>query len=373
MSSPGARRRSGGQRRRWVATAAAVLVVLAACESDAPSAGTDQGTDDPTPSTSGPNTTRADAVETTTSDTSEPASTTPPPSTTPDDPATSSPDREFAAEPVRFNGVSFELPTVLDVVATGSLEPWGDAGDAVPMAIVFELGSSADQGDANRPRLEVRPVRSSNGLFYEGMTPESRGAVEQVEARIADAGGQGEGLIESLNGAGVRSIESGRYEFSGTTIDGRFVTLLDFPAEPTGETGPALDALVASLFVDAAEAAPDDSACVDDIEILENLRTPAAIVVPPGEVFAASWTIENTGTCTWTDRYAWVFTGGDPVIIEDISVIDVVEPGQQFEMTVTLRAPDEVGDYTGQFQLLGPSRFEPIGQPAFYLLEVATS
>jgi streptogramin lyase len=72
-------------------------------------------------------------------------------------------------------------------------------------------------------------------------------------------------------------------------------------------------------------------------------------------LFQTSWRLKNTGTCTWDSSYRLAFLGGERLNgPRSFPLREIVPPGGEIELSVTLAAPVEVGTYQGQWQLFAP-------------------
>lgn len=120
-----------------------------------------------------------------------------------------------------------------------------------------------------------------------------------------------------------------------------------------------------------AQAAPtsamanycDNSLYVADVTIPDNS------VIAPGQVFDKTWTIKNTGTCTWTTGYTIIFAGGDQMTGNTRPLTQSVPPQQQIDVTVKLTAPFTAGNYTGYWRLAN-GKGQPFGQTVSVIIKV---
>ncbi|CAG0973017.1 hypothetical protein ANAEL_01286 [Anaerolineales bacterium] len=105
--------------------------------------------------------------------------------------------------------------------------------------------------------------------------------------------------------------------------------------------------------------------CVDSAESVEWLRddVPYDFVnlksnkpVPPNGYFTMTFTLKNSGTCTWDSSYKIVFESGYrmaqlekyPVIAEG----ETVPPGESITIHITMVAPPKTGGHQGIWQLI---------------------
>jgi hypothetical protein len=89
----------------------------------------------------------------------------------------------------------------------------------------------------------------------------------------------------------------------------------------------------------------DDSAYVSDVSI------PDGTVMQPGEEFIKTWSIRNTGTCSWTTAYALDFVSGKRMDGVITYVPHAVDPGDVLEISIGLVAPSDAGTHTSYWRL----------------------
>jgi hypothetical protein len=86
---------------------------------------------------------------------------------------------------------------------------------------------------------------------------------------------------------------------------------------------------------------------------VRDVNYPDDTIVEAGEVFTKTWRLENTGTCTWNSNYAIVFDHGDAMgSPASLPLTDGnVPPGEELDVSITLTAPDDSGEYQGYWKL----------------------
>ncbi len=103
--------------------------------------------------------------------------------------------------------------------------------------------------------------------------------------------------------------------------------------------------------------APPSSENCDRATFIEDVTVPDGTVYEPGETFVKTWRLQNAGECAWNAGYAVVFDKGDamgsPASFPLTS--GEVQPGEQVEVSVTLQAPNEPGEYRGDWKLRNAS------------------
>ncbi len=96
----------------------------------------------------------------------------------------------------------------------------------------------------------------------------------------------------------------------------------------------------------------DNAVYVDDVTI------PDGTEVSPGATFVKTWRVRNTGISTWTPQYAiiygwasdnWKSIKNNPPAPAPIR--QSVAPGEEVDVSITLKAPIESGFYQATFRL----------------------
>jgi hypothetical protein len=86
---------------------------------------------------------------------------------------------------------------------------------------------------------------------------------------------------------------------------------------------------------------------------LDGETIPDGTVKTPGAVFIKTWTLTNTGTCTWDSNYSVVFIKGEAMDGPAAKQLTTgqVTPGQSVQISVDLKAPDKPGTWKGEWKL----------------------
>jgi hypothetical protein len=93
-----------------------------------------------------------------------------------------------------------------------------------------------------------------------------------------------------------------------------------------------------------------------DKALFISVDPPYGNIGAPGDKYMVTWTVQNTGDCTWDDGYGMVFgysTTGDPMggpYWKGIPV-DFVYPGEYVDMHIIITSPSSVGDYWGCWRM----------------------
>ncbi len=78
-------------------------------------------------------------------------------------------------------------------------------------------------------------------------------------------------------------------------------------------------------------------------------------VFSPGEGFSKTWRLVNAGRCPWTRDYAVVWFSGEQMGVQGAQNLPAeIGPGQSFELTVDMIAPQTPGIYQSNWKLKNP-------------------
>jgi hypothetical protein len=89
-----------------------------------------------------------------------------------------------------------------------------------------------------------------------------------------------------------------------------------------------------------------------------DVTVPDNTQMAPNQVFTKTWRIRNAGSCSWNFNYLLIFDHGDGMGVTDgytqQLTTGVVNPGQEVDLNVNLKAPSTTGTYTGYWRLRDP-------------------
>lgn len=98
-------------------------------------------------------------------------------------------------------------------------------------------------------------------------------------------------------------------------------------------------------YSSVSSSACDNSAYVSDVTI------PDGTTIAAGEAFTKTWSILNTGTCTWTTDYTIAYVSGNDMDGEATALTESVAPNESISISVDLVAPSSTGSYTGYWRM----------------------
>ncbi len=134
-------------------------------------------------------------------------------------------------------------------------------------------------------------------------------------------------------------------------------SLTEVVSVPTLTPEPSTEATLAPAITPTSAptlvSAPPDPNCAKANLIGEN--PPDSAILAPGEYFWKTWTLQNSGTCTWNTSYQLIFWSGDLMGgLTSYPLPEDVLPGEQTDISIYLKAPDTTGTFTGFWRLQTP-------------------
>lgn len=121
-----------------------------------------------------------------------------------------------------------------------------------------------------------------------------------------------------------------------------------------------------------AEAIPSPTGCGYWSEFVEDVTIPDGTAVVAGEDFEKTWRFRNNGCLAWPDTVQLVFWDGDQMAGPDAVDLPATDTGETRDVSVTLTAPEEPGEYTGYWQLLAPGGVS-VGPYVYVQVEVVAA
>lgn len=86
-----------------------------------------------------------------------------------------------------------------------------------------------------------------------------------------------------------------------------------------------------------------------------DVNVPDNTIMSPGQDFIKTWRVKNTGACPWGAGYVLAYAGyADPMSGQFIAMNEVIQPGQEVEVSVQFKAPDVAGEYLSAWSMQNP-------------------
>jgi hypothetical protein len=101
-----------------------------------------------------------------------------------------------------------------------------------------------------------------------------------------------------------------------------------------------------------SEATKTPGPC-DRADFVADVTVPDGTRFDPNKQFVKTWRLKNTGTCTWNPNYSIVFDEGDSLGATASTPLTngEVKPGEEVDVSVSMTAPEETGEYEGFWKL----------------------
>ncbi len=105
---------------------------------------------------------------------------------------------------------------------------------------------------------------------------------------------------------------------------------------------------------------PTQAALGTPASLCDNYAFVADVTIPDGTIlvsaqdFVKTWTIKNTGDCTWGDGYGLIYSYGEKMSGQPVPFGTVVAPGQEINVSINFKAPVKIGSYTSAWQMVTP-------------------
>lgn len=116
---------------------------------------------------------------------------------------------------------------------------------------------------------------------------------------------------------------------------------------PTSTTAPTSTPAPTAIPPTATSSGP----CLAML-FISDVTIPDNALVTPGDPFTKTWRFRNTGSCSWDSSYKIEFDYGYQMgAPAQFSVPEIVFPGHEVDVTVSLVAPMDPGSYIGNFRI----------------------
>ena len=157
--------------------------------------------------------------------------------------------------------------------------------------------------------------------------------------------------------AAVRTSAAGTVIAQFTLTAAAFTPTVSAPTETTAPDVTATNTLPPLAQVTNAEGttvALCDSLSIDVSTV--DVNVPDGTTMSPGQDFVKTWKVKNNGSCPWGAGYRLVYAGyADDMSGQFQPLTEVVQPGQEVDVSVQFQAPDETGEYLSAWQMENPT------------------
>jgi hypothetical protein len=138
-----------------------------------------------------------------------------------------------------------------------------------------------------------------------------------------------------------------------------FTPTTSLPTEPaetsTPSTPQATSTATTQPVAQVTNAEGTTVALCDNLDFVADVNIPDDTNMSPGQDFVKTWRVKNTGSCPWEAGYELVYAGyADRMDGQPQQLTQVVQPGQEVEISVQFTAPSEIGEYLSAWQMSNP-------------------
>jgi hypothetical protein len=132
------------------------------------------------------------------------------------------------------------------------------------------------------------------------------------------------------------------------------------PAETTAPTTPSTPQASATATTQpqaqVTNAQGTTVALCDSMQFVADVNIPDNTNMAPGQDFLKTWRVKNTGSCPWGEGYELVYADyANDMDGQPQPLTEVVQPGQEVEISVQFTAPSEIGEYLSAWQMENPA------------------
>lgn len=87
-----------------------------------------------------------------------------------------------------------------------------------------------------------------------------------------------------------------------------------------------------------------------------DVNVPDNTIMTPGQEFIKTWKVKNTGSCPWGAGYVLAYAGySNQMSGQFVALTEVIQPGQEVELSVQFKAPDQTGEYLSAWTMRNPA------------------
>ncbi|HAV78202.1 MAG TPA: hypothetical protein DCX53_12710 [Anaerolineae bacterium] len=180
--------------------------------------------------------------------------------------------------------------------------------------------------------------------------------VVSILAVLLSACGASDATEPTPDVAAVRTSAASTVEAKYTLTAAAFTPTTSLPTEtPEPEATPTETQASAAVVTDA-EGTPIelcDSLGYDVLTV--DVNVPDNTIMSPGQDFIKTWRVKNTGACPWGAGYVLAYAGyTNQMSGQFIAMTEVIQPGQEVEVSVQFKAPSAAGEYLSAWTMRNP-------------------
>lgn len=158
----------------------------------------------------------------------------------------------------------------------------------------------------------------------------------------------------------VRTSAAGTVVSQFTLTAAAFTPTPSQPTETTAASTPstpgATNTATTQPIGQVTNALGTTVALCDSMAFVADVTIPDDTNMAPGQDFLKTWRVKNTGSCPWGEGYELVYADyANDMDGQPQPLTEVVQPGQEVEISVQFTAPSEIGNYLSAWQMENPA------------------
>jgi hypothetical protein len=177
---------------------------------------------------------------------------------------------------------------------------------------------------------------------------------------LAACGGQATPAEPTPDVAAVRTSAASTVVSQFTLTAAVFTPTISAPLATEPPVVEELPTATSETVVDAAgtPATPIPCDLLNYDPVTVDVNVPDNTVMAPGQDFIKTWRVKNTGSCPWGAGYVLAYAGyDDDMDGQFIAFTEVVQPGQEVEVSVQFKAPSQAGIYVSTWSMRNAAGF----------------
>jgi hypothetical protein len=177
---------------------------------------------------------------------------------------------------------------------------------------------------------------------------------------LAACGGQATPAEPTPDVAAVRTSAASTVVSQFTLTAAVFTPTIPAPLATEPPVVEEIPTATSETAVDAAgtPATPIPCDLLNYDPVTVDVNVPDNTVMAPGQDFIKTWRVKNTGSCPWGAGYVLAYAGyDDDMDGQFIAFTEVVQPGQEVEVSVQFKAPSQAGIYVSAWSMRNAAGF----------------
>ena len=252
-----------------------------------------------------------------------------------------------------MKGTSFEQWVASNLLIEGKVSPF----NVLSFSKIDEVVGALKDGSVDVALIDEDVYRSK----YKNDSSLVSVGEQFTNEKYAYAAAKGSTLIPRLNAVLREMFRDGTAqkiadEYFGKDFSDRIVPSITRPSQielPEDAYKPADMPVSREITMDDLKA-NNQPTCRNGMMFVSDVSIPDGTTLLPGLQAKKTWTILNTGTCTWDSGYTFNYVKGSVFGPTTVKIDKLVAPGENYQVSVDLVTPAANGEYTAWWQMRSP-------------------